>query len=115
MASAQPRAVQSRAPCTASLPMAPALTGQQLPFAHNSVWCVPARLNRLLKKKMKARLLPAQPAQLAALPPLRRSQYPDSVWTKVAGLFPWRGLHPPLAIDVAVGSEGRAGVELAKR
>lgn len=44
-----------------------------------------------------------------------RSQYPEQLWAKLVSLFPSRHLQPPLAIDIAVGGEGRAGVELAKR
>lgn len=46
-----------------------------------------------------------------------RSTYPETVWKKILDLFPDR-LHAterPFCIDIAVGSEGRAGVELAKR
>lgn len=44
-----------------------------------------------------------------------RSTYPESVWGRVLQLFPNRSKQRPIAIDIAVGSEGRAGVELAKR
>lgn len=45
----------------------------------------------------------------------RRSTYPESVWNKVLSLFPNRSKERPIAIDIAVGAEGRSGVELAKR
>lgn len=51
------------------------------------------------------------------LPLACRSTYPETVWKKILDLFPDR-LHAterPFCIDIAVGSEGRAGVELAKR
>ncbi|GAB4816672.1 hypothetical protein N2152v2_003718 [Parachlorella kessleri] len=44
-----------------------------------------------------------------------RTTYPESVWGKVMSLFPNRSKQRPIAVDIAVGSEGRAGVELAKR
>lgn len=44
-----------------------------------------------------------------------RSSYPEGVWRRVEDLFPERKRTHPVAIDIAVGAEGRAGVELARR
>ena len=44
-----------------------------------------------------------------------RSQYPSQVWSEIAKLYPNRRTSNPLAVDIAVGAEGRGGVELARR
>lgn len=55
-------------------------------------------------------------AGLCFLPACRccRSQFPASVWSKVASLFS-EHRRQPLAVDVAVGCEGLAGPEVASR
>lgn len=47
-----------------------------------------------------------------------RGTYPDDVWQKLCAMYPRRrapGAERPVAIDIAVGAEGRAGVELSRR
>lgn len=44
-----------------------------------------------------------------------RAQYPNEVWQKIMALFPDRINTRPVAVDIAVGAEGRGGVELARR
>ena len=52
--------------------------------------------------------------QLAARRCLCRSTYPETLWAKLAKLFSEQD-QQPVAVDIAVGSEGRPGVELARR
>ncbi|KAL4519704.1 hypothetical protein Ndes2526B_g01723 [Nannochloris sp. 'desiccata'] len=46
-----------------------------------------------------------------------RIQYPPEVWSTICKLYPNRKATnpPPLAVDIAVGVEGRGGVELARQ
>ena len=48
-------------------------------------------------------------------PHTHSSSYPEPVWRRIEALFPQRKQAHPVAIDIAVGAEGRAGVELARR
>lgn len=44
-----------------------------------------------------------------------RSHYPSEVWQDITRLYPDRKNTHPLCVDIAVGAEGRGGVELARR
>jgi hypothetical protein len=44
-----------------------------------------------------------------------RFAYPGAVWSKLISLLPEHRRQQPVAIDLAVGCAGRAGLELAKR
>lgn len=46
-----------------------------------------------------------------------RATYPAGVWSGIGRMYPARrpGTAAPLAVDIAVGAEGRGGVELASR
>lgn len=44
-----------------------------------------------------------------------RATYPEPVWRCIEDIYPDRKRTHPVAIDIAVGAEGRAGVELARR
>lgn len=44
-----------------------------------------------------------------------RSSYPEAVWKHIEALFPDRRKRNTVAIDIAVGAEGRVGVELSRR
>ena len=93
---------------------------KSLVYMHNlrtNLYAVPGYLNRSEKGiyAADATLLPISVC-VPSLPFLAcRTTYPESVWGKVLSLFPNRSKQRPIAIDIAVGSEGRAGVELAKR
>lgn len=44
-----------------------------------------------------------------------RSHYPEHVWHTMSELYPRVREERPLCVDIAVGAEGRGGVELARR
>lgn len=44
-----------------------------------------------------------------------RSHYPPEVWQDITRLYPDRKNAHPMCVDIAVGAEGRGGVELARR
>ena len=44
-----------------------------------------------------------------------RSHYPQQVWQAITRLYPDRKNTHPMCVDIAVGAEGRGGVELARR
>ncbi len=47
--------------------------------------------------------------------PLYRNTFPAALWEKIEGLFPARRRSRPVCVDIAIGAEGRGGVELARR
>ena len=57
------------------------------------------------------------PGCLHACPPCttRRSTYPAALWEKIESHFPHRRRTHPTCVDIAIGAEGRGGVELARR
>lgn len=44
-----------------------------------------------------------------------RTRYPEDMWRKVEALYPDRHAHRPATVNISIGAEGRAGVELARR
>ncbi|KAI7840464.1 hypothetical protein COHA_005766 [Chlorella ohadii] len=44
-----------------------------------------------------------------------RNTFPAALWEKIEGLFPARRRSRPVCVDIAIGAEGRGGVELARR
>lgn len=44
-----------------------------------------------------------------------RTRYPEDMWLKIESLFPDRHAHRPATVNISIGAEGRAGVELARR
>jgi hypothetical protein len=44
-----------------------------------------------------------------------RAHFPEDLWHKIAALYPGRAERRPVCVDIAVGAEGRGGVELARR
>lgn len=48
-------------------------------------------------------------------PPERSNTYPAALWEKIEEHFPGRRKAHPVCVDIAIGAEGRGGVELARR
>ena len=44
-----------------------------------------------------------------------RTTYPPALWLAVEQRFPVARRRHPLCVDIAIGAEGRGGVELARR
>ena len=71
--------------------------------------CGPKRGSQQLNP---AQLLPCLPTHSL---PSCRSTFPAALWEKVESHFPDRRRAHPACVDIAIGAEGRGGVELARR
>ena len=56
-----------------------------------------------------------RPSRFPSTYSLYRNTFPAALWEKIEGLFPARRRSRPVCVDIAIGAEGRGGVELARR